>query len=63
MIPIGRGGYSKVYKAKINDKIYALKEMDKARIIVKESEEAVMRELAIWKRVSELDSKFIINLY
>jgi len=37
--------------------------MDKARIIVKESEEDVMRELEIWKRVSDLNSKFIINLY
>jgi hypothetical protein len=43
--------------------VFAVKEMDKARIIVKESEEAVMRELEIWKRVSELNSKFIINLY
>lgn len=63
MLPIGWGGYSKVYQAKINDKVYAVKEMDKARIIIKEGEEDVMRELAIWKRVSELNSNLIINLY
>lgn len=37
--------------------------MDKTRIIVKNSEKDVMRELEIWKRVSDLNSKFIINLY
>lgn len=37
--------------------------MDKTRILVKESEEAVMRELEIWKKVSQIESKFIINLY
>jgi len=38
----------------MNKKLVAIKEMDKARIIYKKSEEAVMRELAIWKKVSGL---------
>lgn len=63
MKPIGRGGYSKVYQAYINDKIYAVKEMDQARIVVKGCEEAVIRELNIWKMISKMESKFIINLH
>lgn len=54
MKPIGRGGYSKVYSAYIDDKMYAVKEMDQARIIVKNSEEAVIRELNIWKIISKI---------
>ena len=63
MKPIGRGGYSKVYQAYIDDKVYAVKEMDQARIIVKGSEDAVIRELNIWKMISKIESKFIINLH
>ena len=54
--PIGRGGFGKVWKIerKRDQKLFAAKEMSKARIIYKNSVPSVMNELKI---LSQLRNK------
>jgi len=46
MYVIGRGGFGKVWKAeqKKNHQLYAMKEMQKARVLAKKSVHSVMNE-------------------
>ena len=55
--PIGRGGFGKVWKIqrKRDEKVFAAKEMSKARIIYKKSVQSVINELKI---LSQIRNKF-----
>ena len=59
---IGSGGYSKVWevKWKKNGKLFAMKEMSKARIIDRKSVKLVIAEREI---LSQMNHPFIINLH
>lgn len=58
--PIGRGGFGKVYKVKYENEQYAMKEMLKARILMKRSLASVMKELDIMRTIH---SDFIVNVH
>ena len=59
---IGRGGFGKVWKVllKKNKKIYAMKEMSKAKIIDRRSERSVKSEREL---LSKMEHSFIINMH
>jgi serine/threonine protein kinase len=59
---IGKGGYGKVWKveSKKDRKIYAMKEMSKAKIISKKSVQSVLNEKNL---LSQLNHKFIVNMH
>ena len=59
---IGRGGFGKVWKVllKKSKKIYAMKEMSKAKIIDRRSERSVKSEREL---LSKMDHPFIINMH
>lgn len=59
---IGKGGFGKVWKVlhKQQCKIYALKEMSKAKIIDKRSEKSICYEREL---LSKMRSKFLINMH
>lgn len=59
---IGKGGFGKVWKVvyKKYKKIYAMKEMNKARILTKRSVKSVMNERQI---LTLLNSPFLVNMY
>ena len=58
---MGRGGFGKVWKVekKKNKKLFAMKEMSKARIISKRSVNSVMNER---KLLSQLKHPFLVNM-
>ena len=56
---IGRGAFGKVIKVEKDGKMYAMKEMLKARVMSKKSIESVKKELELMVRI---DSKFIVNV-
>ena len=58
---IGKGGFGKVWKVqrKRDNKVFAMKEMLKARVMAKKSVESVMKELELMCRI---DSEFIVNV-
>jgi len=56
---IGRGGFGKVLKVTKDEKVYAMKEMLKARVMAKKSIESVMKELELMCR---FNSDFIVNV-
>ena len=56
---IGRGGFGIVYKVEKDGKMFAMKEMLKARVMAKKSVESVKQEL---KLMTMVDSDFIINV-
>lgn len=60
--PIGRGGFGKVWKVELKrtKTIYALKEMQKLRIVSKRSIYSVMNELKLLK---VLRNPFIVNMH
>ena len=59
---IGRGGFGKVWKveSKKNNKLYAMKEMSKVKIIDKRSEKSIKYEREL---LSRLKHPFIVNMY
>ena len=59
---IGRGGFGKIWKAycKLNNKYYAIKEMNKLRIIDKKYIHSILTEKEILSKISH---PFIITLY
>lgn len=59
---IGKGGFGKVWKVEYKKyrKIYAMKEMNKARILTKRSVKSVMNERQI---LTFLNSPFLVNMY
>lgn len=59
--PIGEGGYGKVWKVEHakNKKLYAMKEMSKALIVMKKSVDNVLNERRI---LEDLRSPFIANM-
>ena len=58
---IGRGGFGKVWKvsAKRNSKIYAMKEMSKAKIIEKKSEKSIMYERELQ---TKMEHNFVMSI-
>ena len=61
MYPIGKGGFGKVWKVKCkkSNQIYAMKEMQKAKIINKKSINSVMNERTL---LAELNHPFLVNM-
>jgi len=59
---IGRGGFGKVWKVELRkgNKMYAMKEMAKARIISKRSVNSVMNEK---KFLAQLNHPFLVNMH
>ena len=59
---IGRGGYGKVWKVchRQTKNLYAMKEMNKAKIIDKKSDKSVKNERDL---LSKLNHPFIINMH
>lgn len=59
---VGKGGFGKVWKVehKKFKKIYALKEMSKAKIIDKKSEKSIKYERDL---LAKLKHPFIVNMY
>ena len=59
---IGRGGFGKVWKVELRKqkKLFAMKEMAKARIISKRSVNSVMNEK---KFLSQLNHPFLVNMH
>ena len=59
---IGKGGFGKVWRVerKKAKKLFAMKEMSKARIITKRSVKSVMNERQI---LAQLKNPFIVNMY
>jgi serine/threonine protein kinase len=59
---IGKGGFGKVWKViyKKNNQVYAMKEMNKARIMSKKSVDSVLNERTI---LNELTHPFLVNMY
>ena len=58
---VGKGGFGRVWIVTFKNKkrYFALKEMDKARIIMKNSVKSVMNERKI---LSKLKNSFIVNM-
>ena len=61
MYPVGKGGFGKVWKVKCkkSGKIYAMKEMQKAKIINKKSINSVMNERTL---LADLNHPFLVNM-
>lgn len=61
MYPIGKGGFGKVWKvrSKRTNEIFAMKEMQKAKIINKKSINSVMNERTL---LAELEHPFLVNM-
>ena len=59
---IGKGGFGKVWKAEMkrSNNLYAIKEMQKIRIINKRSVHSVMNERKI---LETLENPFIVNMH
>jgi serine/threonine kinase 32 len=59
---IGKGGFGKVWKVvnKKNNTLYALKEMQKVKVIDKKSENSIKYEREL---LSRLHHPFIVNMY
>ena len=59
---IGKGGFGKVWKVEYKKykKVFAMKEMNKARILTKRSVKSVMNERQI---LTFLNSPFLVNMY
>lgn len=62
---IGRGGFSKVWKVeeKKSGQVYALKVMDKAKIITKKSVKAVLQERRILSRLMDGGAEFVGGMH
>lgn len=58
---IGKGGFGKVWKveAKKNKKVYAMKEMSKAKILAKKSVHSVMNERVL---LMTIKNEFLVNM-
>lgn len=61
MCPIGKGGFGKVWKVKSKrtNEIFAMKEMQKAKIINKKSINSVMNERTL---LAEVEHPFLVNI-
>lgn len=62
---IGKGGFGRVWR--VNDKkskqVYALKVIDKARVITKKSVQSIMNEREILSQLLSNPSPFIVNMH
>jgi serine/threonine protein kinase len=61
--PIDKGGYGKVFLISRGNNQYAMKQMSKAKILLKNSVESIMKELEILKLLSIERNKFIIHAH
>ena len=61
---VGKGGFGRVWKVteKKSKEVYALKVIDKARVITKKSVQSVMNERYILSALIEGQSQFIVNM-
>ena len=61
---IGRGGFGKVYLVQKDSQCFAMKEMLKARVILKNNVESVNDELTFLSKInrSQANSKFLVNV-
>lgn len=62
---VGKGGFGRVWKVKDkrNKEVYALKVIDKARVITKKSVQSIMNEREILSILLEDPSNFIVNMH
>jgi serine/threonine kinase 32 len=61
---IGKGGFGRVWKVteKKGKAVYALKVIDKARVITKKSVQSVMNEREILSKLLQGHCEFIVNM-
>jgi len=61
---IGKGGFGRVWKVtdKKSKEVFALKVIDKARVITKKSVQSVMNEREILSALLDAQSQFIVNM-
>ena len=61
---VGKGGFGRVWKVieKKTKKVYALKVIDKARVITKKSVSSVMNERDLLSKLEPINNDFVVNM-